>query len=432
MTNGTFMKLVNEIYPICRSITGDGVRETLNILQRYCPELRIYEIPSGTQVFDWKIPDEWYIEEGYIEDSSGKRIIDFKDRNLYVMSYSMPIDKWMDLKELKQYIYTLPQQPEWVPYVTSYYQRKVGFCMTQDLLDSLDDKQKYHAVIKSGFNPNGSMTYGEILIPGDSEKEIFLSTYICHPSMGNNECSGLAVITFLAKYILGMKSRKYSYRIVIAPETIGAIAYLSKNLDLLKQNVMAGFVLTCVGDNRSYSIVHSRYADNLADKVLKNILKFSVDSYKEFDFLKRGSDERQYCAPGVDLPVCTFCRTKFYEYPEYHTSADDLNLISEEGLAGSFEVMKMVINVLENNCVYMTNCICEPQLGRRGLYPLTSIKGEYEEVRVIQDFLMYADGKNDLVDISNIIECPVGKLIEIADVLEKEQLLVVCEKKEKI
>lgn len=425
MIETSIMDLVKEIFPICRSITGDGVRKTLCILQKYCPLIKVHEIPSGTEVFDWKIPEEWNIEEGYIEDEAGKRIIDFKDNNLYVMNYSIPIDEWMDIAELKKYIYTLPAQPEWIPYVTSYYERKAGFCMSQNLLDTLDDNVKYHAVIRSKINPKGSMTYGEILIPGESDKEIFFSTYICHPSMANNECSGLAIITYLADYIWNMKKRKYSYRLVIAPETIGAIAYLDKNMSVMKEKILAGFVLTCVGDNRNYSIVHSRYADNLADKVLKNVLEFSVDTYREFSFLERGSDERQYCAPGVDLPICTFCRTKFYEYPEYHTSADNLDLISEEGLRGALEIMQECIEVLENNEYYMINCFCEPQLGRRGLYPLTGIKGEYKEVRKMQDFLMYADGHNDLIDISNIIGYPARKLIKMADVLQQNELLVI-------
>lgn len=421
--NGHMIDLVKEVFPICRSISGNGTRETLKIFQKYCPGFKIFEVPSGSKVFDWEIPEEWNIEEGYIEDETGRRIIDLKDNNLYIMSYSMAIDQWMDLDELKKNIYTIPHQADWIPYVTSYYERKTGFCMSQNMLDSLDNKLKYHAVIKSDFNSKGSMSYGELLIPGKSDKEIFLTTYICHPSMANNECSGPVVLTYLTDYILNLKKRNYTYRIVMAPETIGAITYLSKNLEIMKQNMIAGFILTCVGDDRNYSIVHSRYADNMADKVLKNILKFSGKQYKEFSFLDRGSDERQYCAPGVDLPVCTFCRTKFYEYPEYHTSADDFNVVTEKGLRGSLEIMKECISALEENKYYLSTCICEPQLGRRGLYPLTSIKGVYNDYRKIQDFLMYADGKNDLIDISNIIGYPLNKLVILAEKLVEAGLI---------
>lgn len=424
MNGQDMMALATRIFPICRSITGNGVRETLKILQEYCSELKIQEVPCGTQVFDWTIPDEWNITEAYIETEAGERVIDFAWNNLHVVGYSLPMDEWMELEELKQYIHTLPEQPKLIPYVTSYYRPRSGFCMAQEMLDSLKPG-KYHAIIRSSLNPKGSLTYGEILIPGtiEPEKEIFISSYVCHPSMANNECSGPCVLTALADYILNMPNRRYSYRLLLAPETIGAITYLSRNLEQMKNRVIAGFNLTCVGDDMQYTIVHSRYADTLADKVLLNVLQYREKGFKECSYLERGSDERQYCFPGVDIPLCTFSRTKFYDYPEYHTSADNLDLISAEGLQGAFEVMTECIQILEYNDYYHIDCLCEPQLGKRGLYPTVSKKGVYDEVRKLQDFILYADGKNDLIDISNIIHYPAIRLLAMVKTLTENQLL---------
>ena len=423
MNGHDIMRIVSRIFPICRSITGKGVRETLKILQEYCNELQICEVPCGTKVFDWVIPDEWNITEGYIENEAGERIIDFAANNLHIVGYSRPMDVWMELEELKSYIHTLPEQPELIPYVTSYYSPRSGFCMSQRMLDSLP-KNRYHAVIKSTFDPMGSLTYGEILIPGKLEKEIFFSSYVCHPSMANNECSGPCVMIALAEYIRNMPNRQYSYRLILVPETIGAITYLSKNLVQMKKQIIAGFNLTCVGDDMQYTIVHSRYADTLADKVLTNVLKYRGRGFKECTYLERGSDERQYCFPGVDIPLCTFSRTKFYDYPEYHTSGDNLELISEKGLQGAFDVMVECIRILEYNGYYRINCLCEPQLGKRGLYPTVSKKGIYDEVRKLQDFILYADGKNDLLDISAVIDYPAVRLIDLVKVLTEQKLLI--------
>lgn len=414
-------EMARKIFPICRSITGDGVRETLHILKDCVPEMNIFEVPSGTEVFDWKVPLEWNILGGYIEDESGRKIVDFTDNNLHIMGYSMPVDQWVDLEELKSYIYTEPNQPNVIPYVTSYYKERFGFCMSQTQLDNLSPG-KYHMVIKSELKA-GSLTYGEIVIPGETEEEIFLSTYVCHPSMANNECSGPALAVYLAKWIKGMKSRRYTYRVVFIPETIGSITYLSKNLSWLKEHVKAGYVLSCVGDNRAYSVVESRYADTLADRVLKNVLRHCAGEYSTYSFLKRGSDERQYNAPGVDLPVVSFCRTKYGEYPEYHTSADDMNVVSKEGFQGSFDVMRNCIIALEYNQKYRIKVLCEPQLGKRGLYPTVSKKGSYAAVEAMTNFIAYADGKNDLVGISDIIGVPCEKLVEVVGKLKEANLL---------
>ncbi len=417
--------LAEEIFPICRSLTGNGVRQTFDILKKYMPDIKVSEVPTGTRVFDWTIPKEWNIEEAYLEDENGERIVDFKVNNLHVVGYSVPVDEYLSLEELMPHLYSLEGQPEVIPYVTSYYQERWGFCMTHRQKLSLKPG-RYHAVISSSLK-EGSLTYGEMYFPGQSSKEVFFSSYVCHPSMGNNECSGQALIVWLARYIKSMKNRKYSYRLVLAPETIGAITYLSRHLKELKENVIAGFNLTCVGDDRDFSIVHSRYGDTYADRVLMNVLKYKKPDFSEYPFIKRGSDERQYQAPGVDIPLVCFCRSKYHIYPEYHTSADDLSLISPEGLAGSYDVMTQCIELIENNGVYRINCLCEPQLGRRGLMPTISSKETYQETLALKDVAAYADGRNDIIALSNLIEQPaylvtdVIKKLITAGLLEKVQ-----------
>lgn len=410
-----------KMFPICRSITGDGVRKTLDILKEVYNDIKIYEVPTGTKVFDWQVPKEWNIREAYIENSSGEKIIDFKNNNLHVVGYSVPVDKIVDLNELKTIIYTQEDQPDVIPYVTSYYKERYGFCMSKVKKDGLPE-DVYHIYIDSDLK-DGSLTYGEVIIPGESEQEIFLSTYVCHPSMANNELSGPAVAIHLAKWLSSLEKRHYTYRVIFIPETIGSITYLSRNLDILKKNVIAGFNISCVGDDRTFSYVASRYGNTLADKVAKNVLKYYYPDYKAYSFLDRGSDERQYNAPGVDLPVCAICRSKYGQYPEYHTSQDDLQLISAAGLQGAFEVYQECIVALENNFKYNINVLCEPQLGKRGLYPTMSQKGSYDAVKAMTDFIAYADGTNDLIDISNIIGVPVKELIPVIEVLKEANLL---------
>lgn len=403
--------LVKELFPICRSITGDGVRKTLRIIQREIPELKIFEVPTGTKVFDWIVPKEWNIKGGYIETLEGKKVIDFADTNLHVMGYSLPIDKIVSREELLEMCYTIPEQPDYIPYVTSYYKERSGFCLSEKQKQALTE-DTYHVVIDSTLE-NGSLTYGELLIPGNSKDEIFLSTYVCHPSMANNELSGPAVAVELAKYILANKDRRYSYRIIFIPETIGSITYLSKNLDYMQKHVIAGYNISCVGDDRTYSYVESPYADTLADRVAQNVLNFHYPEYKRSSFLHRGSDERQYCSPLVHLPLCAICRSKYEEYPEYHTSADNLNLVSPNGLYGAFEVYRKCIDLLESNYMYIVTTPCEPQLGKRGLYPTLSRRGSINETRSMTAFIAYADGKHDLVDISNRINVPIDRLLPI-------------------
>lgn len=418
-------EFAEKLFPIGRSLTGEGVRRSLELIQQQVPELVIRSVPSGTQVFDWTVPQEWEIKEGYIEDSEGHRIVDYHVNNLHVMGYSTPVDKFVTLEELLQYVKVEEDQPDVIPYVTSYYSPRFAFCMSRNQRDSLMPGT-YHMVIDSRHF-DGVLNYGELLLPGASEKEVLLSTYICHPSMANNEVSGPVLVTWLAKWLKNL-DRKLSYRIVIVPETIGSITYLSKNLNIMKERTIAGFVLTCVGDDRAYSYLETRKGNTLTDKVMRNVLGFAHPDYKTYSFLERGSDERQYNAPGVDLPVCDFCRSKYAEYPEYHTSADDMSLISPEGLEGSLEVMQQVINALEYNNYYRVTCLCEPQLSKRGLYPTVSRKGIYEEVKKMTNLIAYADGTEDLIQISSRIGVPVKELIPSVDKLCEAGLLEVAGK----
>lgn len=422
MNNGqTMYDLAKRMFPICRSITGNGFRESLKIIRETVPEIEVYEVPSGTQVFDWTVPNEWNCIGGGIYTLSGEKVVDFKDTNLHILGYSTPIDKIISREELLEHIYTQPEQPDWIPYVTSYYKERWGYCMSENQKQDLKDEQ-YHIVIKSTLAP-GSLTYGDLVIPGETEEEILFSTYLCHPSMANNELSGPVLQTELIKFVKNLAHRRYSYRFVFIPETIGSITYCSRNLDVLKKNVKAGFVLSCVGDNRTYSYIETKNGDTLADRVIQNVLHYHYPDYDRYSFLKRGSDERQYNSVGVDLPVCGFCRSKYGVYPEYHTSADNMDLISPEGLQGAYDVMVKVINALEHNFHYRVLCKGEPQLGKRGLYPTISQKGTYGEVRAMTDFIAYADGHNDLIDISNRIERPTDVLIPITNKLTENDLL---------
>jgi len=416
--------LASEIFPFCRSITGDGVRETLVALGKYIGQdgisFDIHEVPSGTQVFDWTVPKEWRIKSAYIEDRQGNKIIDMKDNNLHVVGYSIPVDKWISLAELKECVYTQPDQPGTIPYVTSYYKERYGFCMSQEQLDSLEDGE-YHIFIDSELF-DGSLTYAEVVIPGETDEELMVTSYTCHPSMANNECSGPVVLAALIRYVNSLEKRKYTYRFVLNPETIGAITYLSRNLEHLKAKLVAGVVLSCVGDDRDYSIIHSKYADTIADKALLSILK-GKQTYSEYSFLKRGSDERQYNAPGIELPVVGFCRTKYGVFPEYHTSADNMSLISPAGLQGAYETMVQWIDCMEANEKYRMKVLCEPQLGKRGLYPTISQKGSYDEIAAMMNFIAYADGRNDIFDISDIIGVPPYHLLPIIEKLRLNKLM---------
>ena len=412
-------QLLAKTFPICRSITGDGVRETLRIISDIIP-LEIHEVPTGTKVLDWSIPKEWNIRDAFIADANGNKIVDFKNNNLHVVGYSVPVDKWINLSELQEHLYSLPEQQNAIPYVTSYYKERWGFCISHDERLKLKDG-KYHVFIDSTLE-DGSLTYGEYIIKGETEQDVFLSTYICHPSMANNELSGPVVTAFIGKW-LASQHRRYTYRIVFIPETIGSITYLSRHLEELKKNVLVGFNISCIGDDRAYSYVASRYEKSLADKVASNVLSFKHPDYIKYSFLYRGSDERQYCSPGVDLPLVTLSRSKYDTYPEYHTSLDNLDFVTAEGLFGGYELIKDCINVIENNRTFRVTCYGEPQLGKRGLYPNLSTKKSVVSVETMMDFIAYADGANDLIEISNIINKPVREIVPIVEKLFEAGLI---------
>jgi aminopeptidase-like protein len=402
----------SDLFPICRSITGDGVRETLSYLKRIVPGMTVHEVPSGTRAFDWTVPDEWNIRAAWIADESGRRVVDFAVNNLHVVGYSIPVDTWLTLEELQPHLYSIPDQPDAIPYVTSYYVRRWGFCISQNERDRLKPG-RYHVVIDSTLAP-GSLTYGEVLIPGNEEAEVLLSTYVCHPSMANNELSGPVVTTALARWISSAPRRRYSYRVLFIPETIGSIVYLSRHLEEMKRRTIAGFVVTCVGDDRAYSLLRSRAENTVADKAAELVLRHHAPDYVEYSYLQRGSDERQYCSPGVDLPVVSIMRASYNAYPEYHTSLDDLTVISPSGLQGAFDAIRKTIELLEENYTYKVTVLCEPHLGGRGLYPTLGTRGSVPSVRSLTNFLAYADGTRDLVNLAQLIGISAEEAIEIA------------------
>ena len=420
--------LAKELWPINRSLTGEGVRTTLARLKKELPNLVVHQVPSGTAAFDWTVPDEWEIRDAYIEDAFGNRIVDFRENNLHVVGYSEPVDKWLDLKELQSHLYSQPDQPEAIPYVTSYYKRRWGFCLSEQQRRTLPDG-KYRAVIDSSLKP-GVLNYGEILIQGETEKEIFLSTYVCHPSMANNELSGPVVTTAIARWLLAQPSLKYSYRIVFIPETIGSVVYLSKNLDALKDRTYAGYNITCIGDARCYSFLPSRSGNTISDAIAQHVLKNIDPAYKRYSWLDRGSDERQYCAPGADLPVATIMRSKYGEYPEYHTSLDCLDtVVTAQGLAGGFGALHAALNILENDFVPHVTTIGEPQLGKRGLYPDLSQKGTGNHVRDMMNMISYCDGTRSLFEIAEVINVSFERLLDLSKPLVQEGLLVLADRK---
>lgn len=415
-------ELASRLFPICRSITGNGLRESLAILQEHLPDLRIREIPTGTACFDWEIPKEWNIRDAYIICPDGRKICDFKESNLHVVGYSTPVHETVSLEELQTHLYSLPEDPDAIPYITSYYKERWGFCIPHSLRETLVPGD-YQVHIDSKLTP-GSLSFGELIIPGETEDEIFLSTYLCHPSMANNELSGPMVATFLAKWISSLERRKHTFRIVFIPETIGSIAYLSLHHEEMKRKIVAGFNLTCIGDDRSYSYLPSRQEDTRADQAALHVLRHLHPDFVTYSFLERGSDERQYCSPGIDLPVCSLMRTKYACYPEYHTSRDNLQLVTPTGLAGGYEVARKAIECLEQNFIPQRLTLCEPQLGKRNLYPTISTKSSGATVRVMMNFLAYVDGKSDALAIAEKIGVPFWELWETIQKLKDGGVIV--------
>ncbi len=410
-----------DLYPICRSLTGDGVRATLMYLRERLRELKILSVASGTQAYDWTVPDEWSVRDAYVLDESGSRIIDFKLHNLHLIGYSDSVDQYLDLEELNKHLYSLPNQPNAIPYITSYYSRRWGFCLTHEQRERLKPG-RYRAVVDSDLKP-GVLNYAELVLPGKIEDEVLLSTYICHPSMANNEVSGPVVTLALARWLQSLENRRYTYRIVFVPETIGSIVYLSRNFEHLKKQVKAGFNITCIGDDRCYSYLPSRAGNTLSDRAAQHVLKYIDPKFKCYTWLDRGSDERQYCAPGVDLPIATIMRSKYGEYPEYHTSLDNLSLITPEGLQGGFNALQQAILAVEYNIRPKVTVMCEPQLGKRGLYPTLSTVTSGDEVRTMVNLISYCDGNHDLIEIAEILKEPIGRLMEILKLLKSHELI---------
>lgn len=421
MTPEQMYAFAEELFPICRSLTGDGVRQTLRLIARELPGLKIREVASGTRCFDWTVPPEWNIRDAYIADETGQRLVDFRKNNLHVVSYSVPVDTTLSLEEIQPHLHSLPDQPEAIPYVTSYYRRDWGFGLTHKQRTALKPG-RYRVLIDSTLKP-GHLTYAELQLPGTSRREVFISTYICHPSMANNEVSGPVLVTALAQWLMGLKERRYSYRIVFAPETIGALVYLSRNLKELRQRVEAGFIVTCVGDDRAVSFVPSRLGNTLADKVALHVLKHRAPGFIRYSYLDRASDERQYCSPGADLPVASIMRSKYHAYPEYHTSLDDMSLISPAGFADAYDLYQSCIKALEANRTYVAAYPGEPQLGRRGLYHETGTKEATMRPQVFLDFLAYCDGDHDLIDIAERIGQDATALSSVAMRLRAERLI---------
>ncbi len=413
---------IKKVFPFCRSITGDGLEKTLAFMIEKVPELKIIKFKTGTKVFDWSIPKVWNIRDAYIENETGEKYAQFKDCNLHVVSYSCPVNKHISRDQLEKKIFTHPDIPEAIPYITSYYNVDWGFCMSEIEKKKINGK-KFRVFIDSYFS-NGYLKIGESKIVGKKKKEIFFSTNICHPSMANNELSGpmvqLALILYLKKKY---PKPNYSYRFVFLPETIGSIAYLSKKIKHLKKNVIAGFTLSCVGDDRNFSVIESRNGDKLSDEALKSCL--INENYKIFPYLERGSDERQYCWPGVDLPVSGFCRTKYGEYKEYHTSLDDLSLVTDNGLNKSFDKLTSIIDAFELGIYPKTNHLCEPNLSNYDLYPnIGKVSNRFNKnIKNLLNLLAYCDGKLSVFEIANKINYPLKSVLEDLKNLRKKQIL---------
>lgn len=414
---------IAELYPICRSITGEGVRETLRAIRKRIP-LEMHEVPSGTKVFDWTVPEEWNVSDAYIMNREGKRVVDFKAHNLHLMSYSVPIRKKMTLADLRPHLFTLPDHPEWIPYRTSYYKENWGFCLRHADFERLPDDE-YDVVIDTHLQ-RGSLTYGEFYVPGDISDEVLVSCHVCHPSLCNDNLSGIAVAVKLAETVASCP-RRYSYRFLFIPGTIGSITWLAQNEQRVSR-IKHGLVLTGVGDAGSITYKKSRQGNAEIDRAMAHVLRHSEETYTIIDFFPYGYDERQYCSPGFDLPVGCFMRAPHGQYPEYHSSADDLNFVKAESLVQSYGRCLEVLELLEENRTYMNqNPKCEPQLGRRGLYRAVAGQQEKQSMELSLLWVLNAsDGRHTLLDIAERADLPFGKIQSAAEALLDVGLLKEC------
>ncbi|MBX3326103.1 MAG: DUF4910 domain-containing protein [Nitrospira sp.] len=414
------LNLIKELYPICRSITGEGVRETLRIIQKRIP-LERYEVPSGTKVFDWTVPLEWNVSDAYVMDRAGKRVIDFQSHNLHLMSYSAPVRRKMSLEELRPHLFSLPAHPEWIPYRTSYYKENWGFCIRHADFEQLSDEE-YEVVIDSTLQA-GSLTYGESYLPGEVSDEVLVSCHVCHPSLCNDNLSGISVAVRLAE-TMAARSRRYSYRFLFIPGTIGSITWLAQNEQVVPR-IRHGLVITGVGDAGSVTYKKSRQDNAEIDRAMAHVLRHSGKAHTIIDFFPYGYDERQYCSPGFNLPVGCFMRTPHGQYPEYHSSADDMDLIRSESLAQSYVHCLEVFELLEGNRVYLNQSPkCEPQLGRRGLYRAVAGQQENQSRELALLWVLnMSDGQHALLDIADRADLPFGQIQSAAEALVEAGLL---------
>ena len=421
-----YIKLGKILFPICRSLTGNGNRQTLRILKKRINNLKILEIPSGKKIYDWEIPPEWNIDDAYVLDGEGKKIIDFKDSNLHIINYSSPISKRIKFKDLKKNLYFLKKQPNYIPYITSYYKRKWGFCLSYNHFKKLEKNYRpdsvFKAKIKSSFKKKGSLSIGEAIVKGKSKKEILISTYICHPSTCNDNLSGILLTTLLYEHFK-KHSCKYTLRFVFLPEIIGSISYINKRLKVLKKNVIAGYNLTCVGDEGNFSFIPSKKNDSLTNQSALKVFKENRLKIKKYNFNDFRSDEGNYNSHGIDLEVATFCRSKYAEFKEYHTSADDFKVLTKNGLYKSYIVMVKIINKISNLILPECKVLCEPQLGKRGLHPLLGTKDKKTEVKKFINFLQYSNGTNEISDISKLIKVDIKECKKIYKILKSKKLV---------
>jgi aminopeptidase-like protein len=416
-------RFAGELYPICRSITGDGIRRTLARIQNRIP-LETFEVPTGTKVFDWTVPKEWNIRDAYIGVPGGKRVVDFRESNLHVLNYSVPVRATMRLDQLKSHLFTIPEQPEWIPYRTSYYKEDWGFCLSYNRLCELEDRE-YEICIDSTLS-DGHLTYGECYLPGRSTEEILISCHACHPSLANDNLSGLSVATFLAEFLSG-RDLRYSYRFLFIPGTIGAITWLARNREAARR-VRNGLVLTCIGDAGGFHYKKSRRGNAEIDRAVAHILAHYGESAEISEFSPYGYDERQYCSPGFNLAVGCLMRSAWGSFPEYHTSADNLDFIQPSKLAGSLRICAAIVDVLENNRHFRNlSPYCEPQLGRRGLYHSKGGVAITAEINARLWVLNLSDGGHSLLDIAERSRLPFSLISEAAGLLLENGLLSVVE-----